>query len=303
MNTDGCEHEAKRVNLPQVRCAHCFILLVCVFVSLWLCLMLCYFLAEQLAAIPEFAGLGPLFKSSSTAIDLTESETEYVVRCVKHVFKNHVVFQVSFECLSWSTYDSFQFSICMGCDIPKAKQQGRRGLRMNKCRIEHWNKQQNGMVLQARRSVCIKSNVTVNEQIFVSVQFSQITPKLFSQRQIFADSELPTNMHVHRTHVCGDMHVTTHMCGDMHVHRTHVCGDMHVHRTHVCGDMHVHRSHVCGDMHVHRSHVCGDMHVHRTHVCGDMHVHRSHVCGDMHVHRTHACGDMHVHRTHVCGDA
>ena len=54
---------------------------------------------EQLAAIPEFAGLGPLFKSSSTAMDLTESETEYVVRCVKHVFKNHVVFQVSCDVL------------------------------------------------------------------------------------------------------------------------------------------------------------------------------------------------------------
>eukprot|EP00058_Branchiostoma_floridae_P014592 XP_002600080.1 hypothetical protein BRAFLDRAFT_122413 [Branchiostoma floridae] len=36
--------------------------------------------AEQLAAIPEFQGLGPLFKSSA-AVQLTESETEYVFDC------------------------------------------------------------------------------------------------------------------------------------------------------------------------------------------------------------------------------
>ncbi|XP_026544520.1 coatomer subunit gamma-2-like [Notechis scutatus] len=50
---------------------------------------------EQLAAIPEFKNLGPLFKSSE-AVQLTEAETEYFVRCIKHVFSNHVVFQ--FDC-------------------------------------------------------------------------------------------------------------------------------------------------------------------------------------------------------------
>ncbi|XP_046840338.1 coatomer subunit gamma-2-like [Xenia sp. Carnegie-2017] len=49
--------------------------------------------AEQLAAIPEFANLGPLFKSSAKPLELTESETEYVVNCVKHVFNDHIVFQ------------------------------------------------------------------------------------------------------------------------------------------------------------------------------------------------------------------
>lgn len=49
---------------------------------------------EQLARIPEFANLGPLFKSSDKAIEVTESETEYVVRCIKHVFQKHIVFQV-----------------------------------------------------------------------------------------------------------------------------------------------------------------------------------------------------------------
>uniref|UniRef100_A0A8W4FDY3 Coatomer subunit gamma n=1 Tax=Sus scrofa TaxID=9823 RepID=A0A8W4FDY3_PIG len=50
---------------------------------------------EQLAAIPEFMNLGPLFKSSEP-VQLTEAETEYFVRCVKHMFTNHVVFQ--FDC-------------------------------------------------------------------------------------------------------------------------------------------------------------------------------------------------------------
>ncbi|NXY51484.1 COPG2 protein, partial [Ceuthmochares aereus] len=50
------------------------------------------FRAEQLAAIPEFKSLGPLFKSSEP-VQLTEAETEYFVRCIKHVFTNHIVFQ------------------------------------------------------------------------------------------------------------------------------------------------------------------------------------------------------------------
>lgn len=51
------------------------------------------FCTEQLAAIPEFKSLGPLFKSSEP-VQLTEAETEYFVRCIKHVFTNHIVFQV-----------------------------------------------------------------------------------------------------------------------------------------------------------------------------------------------------------------
>ncbi|CAF0838958.1 unnamed protein product [Brachionus calyciflorus] len=53
--------------------------------------------SEQLSAIPEFAHLGPLFKSSAP-VDLTEPETEYSVKCVKHTFTNYIVFQ--FDCLN-----------------------------------------------------------------------------------------------------------------------------------------------------------------------------------------------------------
>lgn len=53
--------------------------------------------AEQLSAVPELSALklGPLFKSS-LPIELTESETEFVVRCIKHTFSNHIVLQ--FDC-------------------------------------------------------------------------------------------------------------------------------------------------------------------------------------------------------------
>lgn len=53
--------------------------------------------AEQLSNIPELDDLrlGPIIKSS-LPVELTESETEYVVQCIKHVFKNHIVFQ--FDC-------------------------------------------------------------------------------------------------------------------------------------------------------------------------------------------------------------
>lgn len=48
-----------------------------------------------LASIPQFSSFGPLFKSSKPT-ELTESETEYVVNVVKHVFAEHMVFQ--FNC-------------------------------------------------------------------------------------------------------------------------------------------------------------------------------------------------------------
>ena len=53
-----------------------------------------FLLSEQLGSIPEFSTLGPLFKSADKPVELTESETEYVVRCIKHTFADHIVFQV-----------------------------------------------------------------------------------------------------------------------------------------------------------------------------------------------------------------
>lgn len=50
--------------------------------------------SQQLEQIPEIAAFGPLFKSSIKPVELTESETEYVVSCVKHMFKENIVFQV-----------------------------------------------------------------------------------------------------------------------------------------------------------------------------------------------------------------
>nr|XP_042907541.1 coatomer subunit gamma-2 [Parasteatoda tepidariorum] len=53
--------------------------------------------SDQLSAVPELSSLnlGPLFKSS-LPIELTESETEFVVRCIKHTFTSHIVLQ--FDC-------------------------------------------------------------------------------------------------------------------------------------------------------------------------------------------------------------
>lgn len=47
---------------------------------------------EQLGQMSEFEDFGPLFKSSRPA-SLTESETEYKVEYVKHMFENHCVLQ------------------------------------------------------------------------------------------------------------------------------------------------------------------------------------------------------------------
>ncbi|GAB7339964.1 hypothetical protein MBLNU457_6480t2 [Dothideomycetes sp. NU457] len=48
--------------------------------------------AQQLQAIPEIAAFGGVLRSSAV-IELTESETEYVVTAIKHLFKEHVVMQ------------------------------------------------------------------------------------------------------------------------------------------------------------------------------------------------------------------
>lgn len=47
---------------------------------------------EQLQLIPELAAYGIVLKSSAS-VELTESETEYVVSVIKHVFKEAVVLQ------------------------------------------------------------------------------------------------------------------------------------------------------------------------------------------------------------------
>lgn len=82
--------------------------------------------AQQMSAIPELASLGPLFKSSVKPIDLTESETEYHVQCIKHTFQNHMVFQ--FNCkntlddqilenvtVELETGDDFEISAMIPC--------------------------------------------------------------------------------------------------------------------------------------------------------------------------------------------
>ncbi|KAL1644129.1 coatomer subunit gamma [Diplodia intermedia] len=48
--------------------------------------------AAQLQAIPEIAAFGGVLKSSPV-VELTESETEYVVSAIKHIFNEHIVIQ------------------------------------------------------------------------------------------------------------------------------------------------------------------------------------------------------------------
>ncbi|XP_039232844.1 coatomer subunit gamma isoform X3 [Drosophila yakuba] len=53
--------------------------------------------AARLAQLPGIQVLGPIHRSTAP-IQLTESETEYTVQCIKHIFGQHVVFQ--FDCLN-----------------------------------------------------------------------------------------------------------------------------------------------------------------------------------------------------------
>lgn len=49
--------------------------------------------AHQLADVPEFSSYGSVLNSGINPVQLTESETEYQVTCVKHIFAEHIVFQ------------------------------------------------------------------------------------------------------------------------------------------------------------------------------------------------------------------
>jgi coatomer protein complex subunit gamma len=52
--------------------------------------------ASELQKIPELSSYGGVLKSSPV-VELTESETEYVVKAIKHIFKEHIVLQ--FVCI------------------------------------------------------------------------------------------------------------------------------------------------------------------------------------------------------------
>ena len=47
---------------------------------------------NEIEKTPALAAFGAVFKSSRP-IELTETETEYVVTCTKHIFAEHIVFQ------------------------------------------------------------------------------------------------------------------------------------------------------------------------------------------------------------------
>ncbi|KAI0828901.1 coatomer subunit gamma [Trametes gibbosa] len=49
--------------------------------------------AQQLSEVPELASYGAVLSSSTKPSPLTERETEYQVSVVKHIFKEHIVFQ------------------------------------------------------------------------------------------------------------------------------------------------------------------------------------------------------------------
>lgn len=54
---------------------------------------------QQLNHVPELAPYGTVINSSKS-VQLTENETEYQVSCVKHIFREHIVFQVGAAILS-----------------------------------------------------------------------------------------------------------------------------------------------------------------------------------------------------------
>ena len=70
-------------------------------------------IAATLYKIPEMADLGTLFRSSRP-VQLTESETEYVVSVVKHIFPQHLVLQFN---VTNTLNDQLLQNVTVGCEI------------------------------------------------------------------------------------------------------------------------------------------------------------------------------------------
>jgi coatomer protein complex subunit gamma len=73
--------------------------------------------AAALAEVPQLAALGRIFRSAAP-VPLTESETEYVVRCVKHIFEEHVVLDF---CVTNTIEDQMLVDVTVGleCSEPE----------------------------------------------------------------------------------------------------------------------------------------------------------------------------------------
>lgn len=71
---------------------------------------------NKLKSVPQLADLTePLFKTSEP-VELTESETEYVVKCYKHCFPQHIVLQ--FECVN-TLNDQLLENVRVQLDLPE----------------------------------------------------------------------------------------------------------------------------------------------------------------------------------------
>jgi len=71
---------------------------------------------ERLAAVPAIAKLelGPLFRSTQPA-ELTETETEYVVQVIKHIYAGHVILQL--DCTN-TLNDQLLEDVCVELELP-----------------------------------------------------------------------------------------------------------------------------------------------------------------------------------------
>ena len=72
--------------------------------------------SEALHAQPQFAQLGPLFKSCEPAL-LTEEETEYNIAAVVHVFPEHLLLQ--FNCTN-TVPEQVLENVSVGVDLSEA---------------------------------------------------------------------------------------------------------------------------------------------------------------------------------------
>ena len=69
--------------------------------------------SAELYKIPELATLGRVH-SSTSPIQLTESETEYVVSCIKHIMSEHVVLEFA---ITNTISDQLLVDACQNCSV------------------------------------------------------------------------------------------------------------------------------------------------------------------------------------------
>lgn len=136
--------------------------------------------ADKLDVLPGIKSFGPLFKTSQP-VELTEAETEYRVRVVKHVFGQHLV--LHFECTN-TLSDQLLEHVRVNLDVP----QGYTLVDVIECEKLQFNKEGSIFCILEFPEHAVDSLVTMAATLEFSVKDCDPTTGLVESEDCYGDS-------------------------------------------------------------------------------------------------------------------